>query len=225
MALLEREMHSDSILLNEEEGRSLNLTSSGFIEDLNLDSGKESDFRPSPPPEVTIMPRPLKSLKLRLFHGSAQDSSSSRSSLESSPDEATWRRLPSRETCVPEELESVEESQYEDEGASGKQSEEGQEELSEAEGEDVAGEDVEEEPSPPTLSPSSSEEPEVKWEIDQVKEDDEPTPPTTKRAPRVFSRPVSSSALNVDDRIDEDACLEDFDRREVSRTLQQKPAP
>ncbi|KAL8434858.1 hypothetical protein ACSSS7_002824 [Eimeria intestinalis] len=224
MTLLEREISSGTDGSRSDSARSLNLTSSGFANDLSIGMPpQDSPVQLSPPPGETIMPRPLQHLKLRLFQGSGEDSSSV-SSPEISCRTAPWRQLPSRETSVPEEYASSEKQESEEQ---------------ESEGEEGGGVDVDqdhdelEEPeeeagvtTPTERSPSESEEepPQLKWEIDQVEESEaeeeqqsRPEPkPRARVETKVVQRPLQAGDLQVEDRLDEDACQEDFERREMT---------
>lgn len=214
MALLERELSSDLEEMQDESRISLNLTSSGFIEDLALDLVPQpSDTNLSPPQEKEIMPRPLQKLKLRLFQGSGQDSSSSISSVESVTPPAVWRLLPSRETSVPEEQEeSVEESEGEEEEEE-EEEEESEEEASEV---DETKEEEEEAASSTVSAPSADQAPQLRWEMEQVEEEQEKELlPATAPSPKVIRRPLRPADMKAEDRLEEDACQEDFDRREV----------
>ncbi|KAL8452173.1 hypothetical protein Emed_001480 [Eimeria media] len=221
MALLEREISVGTDGSSGGSSRSLNLTSSGFVDDLGFDtSSQESPVRVSPPPAEAIMPRPFQHLKLRLFQNGGQESSSSFSSPETSGPTAQWRQLPSRETSVPEEYQSSEEPESEGEGQGRLDVDQERDELEEPQGEaDVT---TAAEPSPPE---AEEEPPQLKWEIDQVEEDEEeeeqqqpravPKPKARAKA-KVVQRPLQAADLQVEDRLDEDACQEDFDRREMT---------
>ncbi|KAL8452335.1 hypothetical protein Emag_002454 [Eimeria magna] len=220
MALLEREISSGTNGSSGDSSRSLNLTSSGFVDDLSLDiSSQESPVRVSPPPTETIMPRPLQHLKLRLFQNSGQESSSSFSSPDTSGPIAPWRQLPSRETSVPEEYESSEEPESEEEDEGRLDVDHDRDELEEPQEEADVTTALE-------ASPSEAEEesPQLKWEIDQVEEDEEEeeqqprafVKPKARAKARVVQRPLQAADLQVEDRLDEDACQEDFERREMT---------
>lgn len=218
MTLLEREISSESDAVQREPGRSLNLTSSGFIDDLTLDFvPQESDARITGTPEGTIMPRPLQKLKLRLFQGSGPESSSpSLSSSESSISSVVWRQLPSRETSVPgEQDESMEESEEEEEEEPEEESEEESSGIEEAEEE----EEEEERPSSTVTTPSAEGEPQpqLRWEIEQVEGEEEQPLGAAAPKQRVVRRALRAADMAVEDRLEEDACQEDFDRREVSQ--------
>ncbi|KAL8431541.1 hypothetical protein Efla_000587 [Eimeria flavescens] len=212
MALLEGEISSATDVAAGESLGSLNLTSSGFVDELSSEpSPPMADFQASPQALESIMPRPLQSMKLRLFQGSGQESSSSISSPESSRPSAPWRHMPSRETSVPEEHDSSEESESEAEVGTfereGDQDHGGSEEA--LEDEDAAPADMQEQE-------GDEERPQLEWVIDQP--DEEEKQPQRKAAPttRVIRRPLQAADLSVEDRIEEDACLQDFDRREMT---------
>ncbi|KAL8273262.1 hypothetical protein Esti_002763 [Eimeria stiedai] len=222
MALLEREISSGTDSSLGDSARNLNLTSSGFVEDLSLEmSSQDSPVRVSPPAE-TIMPRPLQHLKLRLFQGSGQDSSSSASSPDTSGPTSPWRQMPSRGTSIPEGNESSEEPEREGERGGRLDVEKDREEPEGLEGQaDVT--------TAPETSPSEAEEgpPQLKWEIDQVEENEEEDEQVPRAAPksktrvkaRVVERPLQAGDLEVEDRLDEDACQEDFERREMTDSI------
>lgn len=218
LRLLEREISSSSSLSREGSDQTLNLTASDFIDDLKTDPVYQDsgEPRPSAAVEETIMPRPLQRFKVKLFKHSHPESScsSEESSDSSAPEPTTWPQLPSRETSVPgEELEESE-SEPEAEAADADDSEGAG--IQERDGEDKSGEIVEEEAEQGESSPrTEQEEPQVKWEIDEAQQA-EVSPPQPKEHVAV-RRTLRAADLAVNERLDEDACQEDFNRREVSK--------
>ncbi|CDJ34337.1 LOW QUALITY PROTEIN: uncharacterized protein EMH_0061240 [Eimeria mitis] len=241
LQLLEREMSSSSSDLQDDGSQILNLTASDFIDDLKADLAPHEgeEVRPATPVEETIISRPLRKLKLHLFHeGHPGSSSSSDGSSEGSASSIRWRQLPSRETSVPGELdgdlqdsedeakEEEEEEADEQEGdedekessASQSQEGEGSEENYGESDVDRDGEAKEErrdeENAVAELSEAAEGEPQMIWQFDEPDEG-KPSPPEPKKT-IVVRRPLKAADMDVEERLEVDACQEDFDRREMA---------
>lgn len=204
MSLLEGELSSGSDLLRKDSNGRLNLTSSGFIDNLTVDSGPSAGSqRAFAAADETVMPRPLRDLKLRLFHGDgpASPSSSLESARAAVPEK--WKKLPAGKTVAYGNQKGVADA--------GKSLEE-EELLSQRAGKYGEGKDEEEpfrEAAPETH---------LRWAIDELEE-----PPTEwrdreadKHSPKIVKRPLTAEDMTVEERLDDNACQEDFYRREMA---------
>ncbi|CDI87321.1 hypothetical protein, conserved [Eimeria praecox] len=242
LQMLQRDLSSSSSeLLHEESSQILNLTASDFIDDLKADFAphESAEIRPSKPVDNTIMPRPLRKLKLRLFQGGHPTSSSSSDGFsDDSSDESQasvrWRQMPSRETSVPGELDGdlndsedeATEGEEEVEEHEGDEKEEepdfsqppGEEEEKEnsggkdTNGNGVAEEETHNEVSALESSATAEDEPQMIWKFEEPEE--KPSPAQPKKTV-VIRRPLKAADMAVDERLEADACQEDFDRREM----------
>lgn len=240
LQLLQREMSSSSSDLLHDSSQILNLTASDFIDDLKADFAPHEggEIRPATPDEETVMSRPLRKLKLHLFQeGHPTSSSSSDGSSDESQASVRGRQIPSRETSVPGELdEDLHDSEDEEKDDEEKKAE-GEEKDGEAEEEESsasqpqAGEGTEEaymdrdmdtngsvnresEDQGPAveLSESAEDEPQMVWEFEEQEDKPPPSPP---KKTIVVRRPLKAEDMAVEERLEADACQEDFDRREV----------
>ncbi|OEH80079.1 hypothetical protein cyc_03854 [Cyclospora cayetanensis] len=194
MQLLEKEVSESVASTPESTKGSLNLTASDFIADLKADFAQDdSSYLQAAVPIGSSIPRPFQQMKLNLFQGGERAGGSpSPLSTESSAASFVGARLPSRETSAPGEFD---------------------EDLGLSEEEDREALLARERKSRDMRTASGR-------KAFQAAEGEEegfaPRVQEPRRKTVVVKRPLKPSDMAVEARLEEDACLEDFDRREMT---------
>lgn len=207
MNLLEGELSSVSDLLHKDSKGRLNLTSSEFIDNLTVDSGPLAGSQQAfAAADEAIMPRPLRDLKLRLFHGDGPASSSSSMESDRVSGSERWKKFSAEKIAAY--------ANQKGRAVAGEKLEE--KELLLQRGAQYKEVKDEEEP-----LREAAPETHLRWAIDELEE-----PPTEMRdgevarhPPTVVRRPLTAKDMTVEERLDDNACQEDFYRREVSSLL------
>ncbi|XP_026192807.1 plectin [Cyclospora cayetanensis] len=195
MQLLEKEVSESVASMPESTKGSLNLTASDFIADLKADFAQDdSSYLQAAVPIGSSIPRPFQQMKLNLFQGGERAGGSpSPLSTESSAASFVGARLPSRETSAPGEFD---------------------EDLGLSEEEDREALLARERKSRDMRTASGRKAFQAAGEAGYSEAEEEVQEPRRKTV--VVKRPLKPSDMAVEARLEEDACLEDFDRREMT---------